>query len=211
MDDIPRHAVGKDLLHGADLPQGASQGQTIPGINGPIGDLGTKTLDIVDLVQMVPELRAQDRVLVQLLHRILPRLDGGKGLQRAIDPVVEHPTAHGGLRDVQQVQQGVLPTHTGPDPLRELQVAPGVDVQLHIFRTADHHNAADMIEPVLLSILQILHEPAGGTDCQWQIGAAEAVQAGYVEVFFQHLRSPAELEHAVRLFLKIAKVLYPLF
>ena len=68
-----------------------------------------------------------------------------------------------------------------------------------------------MIEPVLLGILQILHEPAGGTDSQWQIGTAETVQAGHVEVFFQHLRGPAELEHTVRLLFQIAKVLYPFF
>ena len=60
----------------------------------PETDASDESFDVVQSIEKLAQILAQERVMVQLIHCIEPRLNQRQIEQRLLDPPVEQPRAH---------------------------------------------------------------------------------------------------------------------
>ena len=120
---------------------GRPEGRHVPSAGSAVDDAADEPLHIAQARHGGNQLLPDDGVVHQRRHRGITLADGGDGQQRPLQPGAQAPGAHGGLGLVQHPQQAPL-LLLAPEGLRQLQVPPCRQVQLH--------------EPALLVVVQIV-------------------------------------------------------
>ena len=93
----------------------------------PVSPSIRSPLQIVDIRQLIRQLSPHDRVVHQLIHRVVAAADLGGVDQRLLDPASHEPLAHGGAGMIQHPQQGAslfLVAHG----FQQLQIPPGGEI-----------------------------------------------------------------------------------
>ena len=148
-------------LQDGHLLEGAQKGQTIPGVDGIVGNLGKDALHIVDVAQGLVELFRQDVAAVQGADRVQTLFDIRLIQQRLLHPAAQQTPAHGRGGLIQQPQQAA-PLAAAGQAFGQFQIAPGCGVQGHGLIFRQHPQGGDMGHGVLLGLVQIAHQSAGG-------------------------------------------------
>ena len=117
----------------------------VPGSGGAVDDPAHQPFHVAHAGQGQPQLLAAHGVVRQRRHGIQPPVDGRHVHQRLLQPHPQVPRAHGCLGLIQHPQQAAL-LLLAPQRLRQLQIAPGRQVQLH-----------ELSRPVPLQLIQLLH------------------------------------------------------
>ena len=118
---------------GAQLRQrltAVSERNKVAAVRRACDDAGRHALIVRDILQHVHKLVAADAVFRQLLHGVEARVDALRAEQRLFQPAAQHAAAHGRFGMVQHPQEAaaLFPRAHG---LRQLQIAPGTEIQLH--------------------------------------------------------------------------------
>ena len=132
---------GQLLLHGGQLFDGRPEGRHVPAARGAVDDAADEPLHVAQARHGGDQFLSGDGVVHQCRHSGVPLADGGDAQQRPLQPGAQTPGAHGGLGLVQDPQQAPL-LLLAPQGLRQLQIPPGRQVQLH--------------EPPLLIVVQVV-------------------------------------------------------
>ena len=109
---------------------GVFQGYHVPAPGGAVYNAAHQALHVADARQGQGQLLPHHGVVHQLAHGAVAAGDGRYGQQGPLQPAAEHPPAHGGLGLVQHPQQAPL-FLLAAQGLRQLQIPPGRQVQLH--------------------------------------------------------------------------------
>ena len=145
LGQLPQAAPVKgrqQLLYMGKPRHGVFQGYHVPAPGGAVYDAAHQALHVADARQGQGQLLPHHGVVHQLAHGAAAAGDGRYGQQGPLQPAAEHPPAHGGLGLVQHPEEAPL-LLLAAQGLRQLQVPPGRQVQLH--------------ELPLLIIVQVVH------------------------------------------------------
>ena len=136
--------VGETVQLGPDVGQpfdGPAEGGHVPAAGGAIDDTADEPLHVPQSRHGGGQLFPLDGAVHQRRHGGIALADSGDAEQRPFQPTAEHPAAHGGPGLVQYPQEAPL-FLLAPEGLRQLQIPPGRQVQLH--------------EPALLVVVQVV-------------------------------------------------------
>ena len=144
---ISQHGFdGRQHLHGA------AEGDQIPGIGRLIAHLAQQPLQIIDRIQVFPDLVTGKRVLTERLDRIQPLLHLRFFHQRLFEEGTHHSCAHGGLCLIKHPQKGASFVLL-PQRLSQLQISSGGAVKKHEAVYQIGFNMGEMAERNLLRLI----------------------------------------------------------
>ena len=188
--DVPQVSVfphGQGLADGAQHAQGIAHGDQVPGIGGQVGDPGHQPFQIIDGTHIFPHFVPVHTVVAQLLDRVEAALDGLPLDQGLFQEAVEEPGSHGRPGPVQDPEEGTALLLL-PQGLGQLQVAAGGRIQQHIAAGRINGQAGHIGKGILLGIVEILQQSAGGQSRLLPVINAQGDQGGYPEMPQQELR-----------------------
>ena len=142
--ELREAAVGQGGEPAPDLRQplnGGAEGGHVPAPGGAVDNAAQQPLHVPQARHGGGELLPGDGVLHQRRHGGAAAVDGGDGQQRPLQPAPQAPAAHGGPGLVQHPEEAALLLLV-PQGLRQLQVPPRGQVQLH--------------KPALLVVVQVV-------------------------------------------------------
>ena len=179
-------------LHLGQGPQAPGQGQKVPAIDGSGDDAGHDPLQIRDLFQSLLQFAPENGIFYKGLHGLLAACNLCRVQQGLFQPAPEHPAAHGGVGLVQDPQQSP-PLFLGAHGLRQLQVPPGIQIQLHEAAVGVVLQLPDMGQVVLLQGQQSLQQGPAGADGPGK-GAHAQILDRFSKVLVEQLFTLRQLE-----------------
>ena len=150
---------GQLRLDGGQPLHGGAQGHQIPPAGRAIDHPANEPLHIGDAAEGQRQLFPGHGVLRQSSHGAEPPVDGGHVHQRLLEPRPQVAGAHGGLGLVQHPQQAA-PLFLAPQRLRQLQIAAGGEIQLHILPGAVPCQLVEVTQIGLLRLIEIPQQAA---------------------------------------------------
>ena len=171
----------QSLLESGDLLQRLPERDQVPGVGAGKGHLGGQAFQVIDLLELLPELLPQYQVIGERGHRLLAALDLFQVDFRPQHPGLEEPPPHSGGGFVQAVEQGAV---AGPvvERLQQLQVLHRGLVQQHRLVQLVVMQAVQVQQLAPLGLLQVVQGPAGRGYRQVTALTAESIQAGDLEM-----------------------------
>ena len=158
-------------LHKRQRPKTPGKPQKIPAVDGAGDHPGHHPFQIRHIPKGFFQLPPENHIVHQILHGFLPTGDFQRIQQGLFQPAAEHPPAHGGVGLVQNPQQGAF-FLLGAHGLRQLQIPPGIQIQLHEFAGGVVLQLADVSQTVFLNEQQGLQQSSCGNHGGRQIGNA---------------------------------------
>ena len=146
-------------LHGGEPLHGGAEGHQIPPAGGAVDHPADEPLHIRDAAEGQYQLLPGYGVLRQRRHGAEPPVDGGHVHQRLLEPCPQVAGAHGGLGLVQHPQQTAA-LLLAPQRLRQLQIAAGGQIQLHVLAGAVPRQLVEVAQIGLLRLVEIAQQAA---------------------------------------------------
>ena len=160
-----RQASGGEAVqlggHLRQLFDGGAEGGHVPAAGGAVDNASDEPLHIPQARHGGDELLPGDGVVHQGRHGGIALADGGDAQQRPLQPGPQAPGAHGRLRPIQHPQEASF-LLLAPQGLRQLQVPPGRQVQLHEAAFLVVIQVVDVGEIRFLGLVQVMQQPAQG-------------------------------------------------
>ena len=150
---------GQLRLDGGNTLHGGTEGHQIPSAGRAVDHPADEALHVGDAAEGQRQLLPGHGVLRQRRHGAEPPVDGGHVHQRLLEPRPQVAGAHGGLGLVQHPQQAA-PLFLAPQRLRQLQIAAGGEVQLHILAGAVPCQLVEVTQIGLLRLIEIPQQTA---------------------------------------------------
>ena len=198
----PAAGKGRQLFPQGRQPfNGGPEGHHVPPAGGAVDDAADEPLHVPQPRQGGGELFPGDGILHQGGHGGVALDDGGDAQQRPLQPAAEHPAPHGGPGLVQHPQERALLLPV-PERLRQLQIPPGGEIQLHEPALLVVVQVVDVGEVRLLGLVQIVEQPAQSHGRR-RVGPGQAVECLLPELAADVLLRLRQTEAA------LAAVLYP--
>ena len=190
LKNIPQVSLlphGQGLADGAQHAQGIAHGDQVPGIGGQVGDPGHQPFQVIDGTHVFPHFIPVHTVFAQLLDRVEAAFNSFPFDQGLFQEAVEEPGSHGRPGPVQDPEKGTALLLL-PQGLGQLQVAAGGRIQQHIAAGRINGQAGHIGKGILLGIVEILQQGAGGQGRLLPVINAQGDQRGYPEMPQQELR-----------------------
>ena len=179
--------------------EAGAKGQTVPGVQVPVGNLAQQPFHVVNAFQLLRQGNANHAGLCQRFHGVQPPVDLLPFQQRLLHPAAQQPSAHGGARLVQQVQQRPflsLPAQA----LRQLQVPPRVRIQQHPIAAPGKAQRRHVLQAVFLGFPQIFHQRPRRPRREGMLLQPQSSQMRQFEMVAKHLAGVMQLEPVAVLF-----------
>ena len=170
-------------LYVGQRPEAPGKSQQIPAVDGAGDDAGLYPFQIGDVPQSLLQLAPDDDVVRQLLHRAVAAGDLHRVKKGLFQPGAQQPPAHGGVGLIQHPQQRAL-LFLRAHGLRQFQIPPGVQIQLHEPACGVILQLPDVGKVVFLQGQQGLQQCAAGNDGGGHSRNAHLGKSG-MEVIFQ--------------------------
>ena len=155
----PLGESGQQLPYGGQLFHGGPQGHHVPAPGAAVDDAAHEPLHVAYAAQGQHQLLPGNGVADQPFHAVGPAVNVLHAEQRALQPAAEHPRAHGGSGLVQHPQQAAF-FLLAAQGLRQLQVAPGGNVQLHELALVIVVQCVNVGQVALLRVVQVAQKVA---------------------------------------------------
>ena len=150
---------GQLRLNGGQPLHGGAEGYQIPPAGRAVDHPADEPLHIGDAAESQRQLLTGHGVLRQRRHSTEPPVDGGHVHQRLLEPCPQVAGAHGGLGLVQHPQQTAA-LFLAPQRFRQLQIAAGGEIQLHVLPGAVPCQLVEMTQIGLLRLIEISQQAA---------------------------------------------------
>ena len=158
----PAAGEGRQLFPQGGQPlNGGPEGHQVPAAGGAVDDAADEPLHVPQPRHGGDEFFSGNGVLHQRRHGGVALDDGGDTQQRPLQPAAEHPASHGGLGLVQHPEEGAL-LLLAPEGLRQLQIPPGGEIQLHEPALLVVVQVVDVGQVRLLGLVQIIQQAPQG-------------------------------------------------
>ncbi len=163
--------------------QGGSEGRQIPRTAGGQRNPAQQSFQIVDPVQVFPEIVAEEQVFFERLHPVQPFDDGVPVDQGVQNPVPDAPGAQGRLGQIQKVKQRILSNALAG--LNQFQAFDRGRVEEHGVVDVESENGIDVFERRFLGVAEVSDEGSARRDGISQVFAPEPLQRVGFEVLDQ--------------------------
>ena len=173
----------QDRFHLGQCPQPTGKGQQVPAVDSAGDDAGHDPLQVRHILEGLFQLAPGDGALHQSLYGGVPPGDLCRIQQRLFQPGAQHPPAHGRVGFVQYPQQGAL-FLLGAHGLCQLQVPPGIQIQLHKAAGGVVLQLPDVFQVIFLQGQQSLQQSPAGGQCCGEGGKAQLLHRA-AEMAFQ--------------------------
>ena len=192
---------GKLRLYLRQLFHGAAQRNHVPASCRAVDDAADQTLHVGHAGEGQNQLLPGHHVVYQRVHRVQTAVDGAHAQQRPLQPRTQTPGAHGGAGLIQHPQKGAF-FLLAPQGLRQLQIAPGGEVQLHKLSLAVEIQCVDVAQIGFLRLMQIVQQRAqsqrGGRVAAGQMGQGLLTEL-FADGFFRRLRAKTAVAEDFRM------------
>ena len=137
--------------------QGSAQCQTVTGIHALVSHLAQQPFHVIDPLQLLGKGHGQHVLMGEFFHGVQSAVDGRFVHERLFDPAPQQPSTHGGGGFIHQPQERAF-LGTVPQAFRQFQIAPGIPIQQHGFRALINPQGGDVLQRILLSVAQVMHQ-----------------------------------------------------
>ena len=139
------------------LLQGSAQCQTVTGIHALVSHLAQQPFHVIDPLQLLGKGHGQHVLMGEFFHGVQSAVDGRFVHERLFDPAPQQPSTHGGGGFIHQPQERAF-LGTVPQAFRQFQIAPGIPIQQHGFRSLINPQSGDVLQRILLGVAQVMHQ-----------------------------------------------------